>query len=244
MYDKEIRQYMERNGFEAFAPKAVLFDMDGVLYNSMPNHAVSWHKSMAKFGLDIAPDEAYLYEGMRGVETIKLLARSQWHKELSDEEASKMYAEKSLLYSRCPVADKIEGVQQLMEKVKASGMKIVVVTGSGQRTLLDKIEQDFKGLVSKDLMITSFDVVHGKPNPEPYICGMRKAGIEPWEGIIVENAPLGVRAGVAARVFTIAVNTGPLPDKVLADEGANLIFGKMTDLRDEWENFYELRVKS
>ncbi len=66
---------------------------------------------------------------------------------------------------------------------------------------------------------------------------MKKAGIKPWEGIIVENAPLGVRAGVAAKVFTIAVNTGPLPTKTLADEGASLIFGKMTDLRDEWENF-------
>ncbi|MCD8291636.1 MAG: HAD hydrolase-like protein [Prevotella sp.] len=237
MYGKEIRQYLEKYGFETFAPKAVLFDMDGVLYNSMPNHAISWHKSMAKFGLDIAPEEAYLYEGMRGVETIKLLARSQWHKELTDEEATKMYAEKSLLYSKCPIANKIEGVQQLMEKIKASGLKIVVVTGSGQKTLLDKIEQDFKGLVHKDLMITSFDVVHGKPNPEPYICGMKKAGIEPWEGVIVENAPLGVRAGVAAKVFTIAVNTGPLPDKTLADEGASLIFSKMTDLRDEWENF-------
>ena len=45
----------------------------------------------------------------------------------------------------------------------------------------------------------------------------------PWEAIVVENAPLGVRAGVAANVFTVAVNTGPLPQKMLADEGANLI---------------------
>ncbi len=226
---------MERYGFEAFAPKAVLFDMDGVLYNSMPNHAISWHRSMKMFGLEIAPDEAYLYEGMRGVETIKLLARSQWKKELSDEEAAKMYVEKSLLFSKCPPAEKIEGVEELMRKIKSAGLKIVVVTGSGQKTLLDKIEMDFKGLVHRDLMITSFDVVHGKPNPEPYICGMRKAGIQPWEGIIVENAPLGVRAGVAAKVFTIAVNTGPLPEKALADEGANIIFPKMTDLRDKWE---------
>lgn len=76
MFETEIRRYVESHGLNAFEPKAVLFDMDGVLYDSMPNHARSWHESMAKFGLNIAPDEAYAYEGMRGVETIKLVARA------------------------------------------------------------------------------------------------------------------------------------------------------------------------
>lgn len=235
MFEKEINKYLKRHGFEAFKPKAVLFDMDGVIYNSMPNHAISWHKAMTGFGLDMKPEDAYLYEGMRGVETIKLLARRQWNKELSDEEASEMYAEKSRLFSLCPKAEKMDGVEELMRKIKSSGLKIVVVTGSGQKTLLDKLESDFNGLINKDLMITSFDVRHGKPDPEPYICGMKKAGIEPWEGIVVENAPLGVRAAVAAKIFTVAVNTGPLPDKTLADEGADFIFPDMPEFRDAWE---------
>lgn len=74
----------------------------------------------------------------------------------------------------------------------------------------------------------------GKPNPEPYLCGLKKAGVMPWEAIVVENAPLGVRAAVAANVFTVAVNTGPLPQKMLADEGANLIFESMPSFRDSW----------
>lgn len=234
MFEKEIKIYLEKHGFEAFEPKAVLFDMDGVIYDSMPNHAVSWHKAMTSYGLDMKPEDAYKYEGMRGVETIKLLAREQWHKELSDEEASEMYSEKSRLFSLCPKAKKMRGVEELMEKIKASGLKIVVVTGSGQRTLLDKLVDDFHGLISKDLMITSFDVTHGKPDPEPYLCGMQKAGINPWEGIVVENAPLGIRAAVAANIFTVAVNTGPLPDKMLSDEGANVIFPDMPSFRDEW----------
>jgi len=212
----------------------IIFDMDGVIYDSMPNHAVSWHKAMTSYGLDMKPEDAYKYEGMRGVETIKLLAHEQWHKELSDEEASEMYSEKSRLFSLCPKAKKMRGVEELMEKIKASGLKIVVVTGSGQRTLLDKLVDDFHGLISKDLMITSFDVTHGKPDPEPYLCGMQKAGINPWEGIVVENAPLGIRAAVAANIFTVAVNTGPLPDKMLSDEGANVIFPDMPSFRDEW----------
>ena len=90
--------------------------------------------------------------------------------------------------------------------------------------------------------MSSKDVKHGKPNPEPYLMGLEKAGVGADEALVVENAPLGVRAGVAAGIFTIAVNTGPLPEKVLTDEGANVLFDSMTalaqnfnTLNTEWE---------
>ena len=234
MYQDKIEEYLRKNGFGEFCPKAVLFDMDGVLYDSMPNHARSWHESMAGFGIDMTEAEAYKYEGMRGVETIKLKAREQWHRELSDEEAQRMYAEKSRLFSLCPQAQIMEGVVDLQRKIKSMGMKIVVVTGSGQHSLLEKLVYDFRGLVSPDLIVSSFDVSRGKPHPEPYLKGLAKAEVEPWEAVVVENAPLGVRAGVAAKVFTVAVNTGPLPSQMLSDEGAGIVFGCMTDLRDCW----------
>ena len=88
--EQAINRYLTSHGFGQFCPKAVLFDMDGVIYDSMPNHAVSWHDSMATFGLEMPYDGAYRYEGMRGVETIKLLARQQWGRELRDEEAHRM----------------------------------------------------------------------------------------------------------------------------------------------------------
>ena len=187
------------------------------------------------YGIDMAPEEAYKYEGMRGVETIKLLARRQWGRELTDDEAAAMYEKKAEAFRACPKAEKMDGVEELMRKIKADGLKIVVVTGSGQNILLKRLEEEFSGLVNANLIVTSFDVEHGKPDPEPYLRGLEKAGIKPGEGIVVENAPLGVRAAVAAGIFTIAVNTGPLPDKELADEGANLVFPKMTALRDAWE---------
>ncbi len=235
MYEKEINQYVEKHGFGALCPKAVLFDMDGVLYDSMPNHAYSWHRSMAEFGIDMTEAEAYKYEGMRGVETIKLKAREQWHREISDEESQHMYEEKSRIFSTCPQAEIMDGVIDLQRKIKRDGLKIVVVTGSGQHSLLKKMEKDFSGLVSHELIVSSFDVAHGKPNPEPYLKGLAKAEVEPWQAIVVENAPLGVRAAVSANIFTIAVNTGPLPSEMLYAEGANLVFERMTDLRDSWE---------
>ena len=237
MFQEQINRYKEKHGFGSFEPKAVLFDMDGVLYDSMPNHAVSWHRSMQKFGIDMKPEEAYTYEGMRGVETIKLLARRQWGRELTDVEAADMYEAKTHEFSACPPAGKMTGVEELMRKMHDAGLQIVVVTGSGQKSLLGKLEHEFPGLIHADKIVTSFDVTHGKPDPEPYNCGMGKAGIEPWQGIVVENAPLGVRAAVAANLFTVAVNTGPLPDEDLSSEGADLIFKSMPDFRDAWNEF-------
>jgi len=236
MYKNAIQQYLDRHGFEAFDPKAVLFDMDGVLYDSMPNHAYSWHQSMSACGLSMSEADAYKYEGMRGVETIKLLCREQWNREISDREAQVMYDEKSRIFAACPEVRIMDGVQELMRKIKACGMQIVVVTGSGQRSLLSKLVREFDGLVTPGLIVSGFDVKHGKPAPEPYIIGLRKAGVEPWQAVIVENAPLGVRAAVAASVFTIAVNSGPLPDAMLSDEGADVVFSDMPALRDSWDS--------
>ena len=235
-----INRYLAKHGFGQFSPKAVLFDMDGVIYDSMGNHAVSWHDSMEDYGLEMPYEAAYQYEGMRGVETIKTLARQQWNEELSDEKAQEMYAHKSAAFAervKTHPALVMPGIKELMQQIKADGLKICVVTGSGQHTLLDKLLSDFKGLLQEDLIVTAFDVTHGKPHPEPYQTGMRKCGVQPWETIVVENAPLGVRAAVAAQCFTIAVNTGPLPDESLVQEGADLIFPKMTALSNEWSSF-------
>ena len=119
------------------------------------------------------------------------------------------------------------GAQEVLESVRAAGLTIVVVTGSGQKSLLDRLEHNYPGFFTPELIISSKDVKHGKPHPEPYLMGLEKVGLKPWEAVVVENAPLGVRAAVAAQIYTIAVNTGPLPESALLDEGANTLFPSM-----------------
>ncbi len=237
----ERNNYLKKHGFGQFCPKAVLFDMDGVIYDSMGNHAVSWHEAMKHFGLDMPYEGAYQYEGMRGVETIRLLARQQWNKELSEEESQAMYTYKTQLFAqRClqHPAQIMPGIRDVMQQIKDDGLKIGVVTGSAQHTLLDKLLSDLHGLLKEELIVTAYDVTHGKPDPEPYQKGMQKCGVKPWETMVVENAPLGVRAAVAAKCFTIAVNTGPLPDEMLLQEGADIIFPRMTALGKAWAAWY------
>ena len=239
MFKLAIKQYLERHGFEALRPKVVLFDMDGVLYNSMPNHAIAWQQSMATFGIEMTAADAYATEGARGVDTIRKMVKRQQGRTIDEAEAQRMYDEKTRIYHEQPEAPVMEGVLQLMAQLKADGINCGVVTGSGQRPLIARILKDFGEYVDESHITTAYDVKRGKPNPDPYLMGLQKAGgLNPWEAIVVENAPLGVEAGVAARIFTVAVNTGPLPAQALIGAGADLQFPTMTDLADNWKNLY------
>lgn len=127
------------------------------------------------------------------------------------------------------------GILDLMEQIKQHGISIGIVTGSGQRPLIARILQDFGKYVTPDHITTAYDVKRGKPNPDPYLMGLQKAGgLKPSEAIVVENAPLGVKAGVAAGIYTVAVNTGPLPDQVLLDAGANILFPSIKDFAKDF----------
>ncbi len=232
--NKEIKQYIEKHGFERFEPKAVLFDMDGVLYDSMPRHAIAWQQSMAEFGIVMTEADAYATEGARGIDTIRSMVLRQRGENITLERAQEMYDEKSRLFHEMGVAPLMPGILGLMENIRSQGLRIGVVTGSGQRPLIKRLLTDFWDFLDEQHIVTAYDVTRGKPAPDPYLMGMQKAGVEPWQTVVVENAPLGVRAGVAAGAFTIAVNTGPLPDEVLLSGGADMLFKRMTDLRDAW----------
>lgn len=238
MYKRAIEKYLNQHGHSKIELKAVLFDMDGVLFNSMPYHAEAWHSTMQRRGLNLSKEEAYLYEGRTGASTINIVFQRELNRDATENEIKNIYDEKSKAFNEFPEAKPMKGSQELLQKVKADNLIPFVVTGSGQSSLLDRLQENFPDTFKSDLMVTAFDVKYGKPNPEPYLMALRKCGIAANEAIVVENAPLGVQAGVAAGIFTIAVNTGPLADEVLLNEGANLLFSSVEELADEWDNLF------
>lgn len=218
--------------------RVVLFDMDGVLYDSMPHHAIAWQKAMAQFGLVMTAADAYATEGARGIDTIRFFVKKQKGEEISEQEAQRIYDVKTAIFHEMGEANIFDGVRPLMQKIHDAGMQIGVVTGSGQRPLIQRLLHDFGDFLDERHIVTAYDVKRGKPNPDPYLMGLQKAGgLQPVEGIVVENAPLGVRAGVAAGCFTVAVNSGPLPDEALRDEGAHVLFPSIADLCGRWAEF-------
>jgi len=233
--NRTIEKYLEKHGFEALCPKAVLFDMDGVLYDSMPNHAVAWQESMAKFGLNMSAEDAYATEGQRGIDTIRQMVKQQQGRDISEQEAQTMYDEKSNLFHLMPEAPMMPGAHELMAQIQGMGMTICVVTGSGQKPLIKRLKRDYGDFLDEKHIVTAYDVTRGKPHPEPYLKGLEKCGgLNPWEAVVVENAPLGVEAAVNARIFTICVNTGHLPVELFEERRADLIFENMMQLNRQW----------
>ncbi|MBR2359846.1 MAG: HAD-IA family hydrolase [Bacteroidaceae bacterium] len=230
-----IKHYLDTHGYDRINLKAVFFDMDGVLYNSMPYHAEAWHQVMKQYGMNLSREEAYMHEGRTGAGTINIVSLRDRGYEASPEEIKEIYAEKSRLFNLNPPAEPMKGAMELLQQVKECGLMRVIVTGSGQRSLLDRLNSHFPDMFTRELMVTAFDVKYGKPNPEPYLMALKKAGVAPNEAIVVENAPLGVQAAVSAGIFTIAVNTGPLPESALLDEGADLLYPSMMALTEKWQ---------
>lgn len=217
--------------------KAALIDMDGVLYDSMPFHAASWHKLFTDLGVNNSnPNEYYLYEGMRGSDTIGMILKRELDRDTTEEERNAIYTRKADLFHRCGEAPLMPGAKQMLKTLQDKGIVTVLVTGSAQKRLLDNLDRDYPTVFPPERRVTALDVKNGKPHPEPYLRGLEKAGVDASQAIVIENAPLGVRAGKAAGIFTIAVTTGPIPHEAFKKEEADLIFPDMITFAKWLEN--------
>ena len=210
--------------------KAYFFDMDGVLFDSMPRHAIAWEEVMKQHGLPFTAYDCYINEGRTGESVIREAFQKVLHRDATPDEVKTIYAEKSayyhqLLKTTTPI---IPDVDRVLQFVKDSGCQIWVVTGSGMRTLLDSLNTVFPSIFQQDRMITAFDVTHGKPDPEPYLKAWERSGLKKEQCFVIENAPLGIRSGKAAGLTVYAVNTGILTREDLAQ--ADHIFDSMAEL--------------
>ena len=231
---EKLKKYLKRNKLEKFDLKAVLFDMDGVLYDSMPYHASSWQETMEHYGFkQTKPEDFYLHEGRVATATIAMMIEEERGDTPSEEEVDEIYAHKSELFAQRYNNELLDGAVDVVEWVKDKGLTPVLVTGSAQPTLLERLNEHFDDVFRPETMVTAHDVKIGKPHPEPFLMGLQKGGdLEPHQAIVIENAPLGTEAAHKAGVFTIAVNTGPLDDQILWDSGADVVLKSMTDLHD------------
>ena len=216
--------------------KAVFFDQDGVLFNSMPFHAKSWELAMTENGMPFSAEQTYRNEERTGASVIQENYRAIYGVDAPQEVIEAVYSAKSDHFNRLTggkLPDLIPGVRDLLTFLHQHGIQCWVVTGSGQRSLLNNLCTTFEGIIKPDHIISAFDVQHGKPHPEPYLKAWERSGFRKEECMVVENAPLGTRAGKAAGLFVAAVNTGPLPDSDLTAEGADRVFPSMHALL-EW----------
>ncbi|MCI9607577.1 MAG: HAD-IA family hydrolase [Muribaculaceae bacterium] len=233
MYNNEIDSFLERHNYVALEPRAALIDMDGTLYDSMPNHAEAWMKMVSEIGISACREEFFMYEGRTGASTINLLFNREFGRDATEAEIKELYHRKTVYFNELPPVEPMPGAAELLRFLEQVGMKRVLVTGSGQSSLISRLEHDFPGAFTEDMMVTGRDVTHGKPAPDPFLMAMKKAGVSPAQSIVIENAPLGVEAGDAAGAFTIGVTTGPIPGAALKNAGAAIVFDDMRTLADQ-----------
>ena len=210
--------------------KAVFFDQDGVLYNSMPYHAESWAWAMTRHGLPYTALETYRNEGRTSTGVIQELHQRLYGTPASPELIKAIYKDKTDHFTELTggFPGIIPNVDKVLQFLHAHGIQCWVVTGSGQHNLIDALNDIFNHAFTG--IISSFDVKNGKPDPEPYLKAWERSGFKKEECMVVENAPLGVRAAKAAGLFCCAVNTGILPDDDLIAEHADLIMPDMATL--------------
>jgi HAD superfamily hydrolase (TIGR01509 family) len=218
------------NGFGPL--KAIFFDMDGVIYDSMGNHAIGWSKAFAHLGWDFPYEEVYLNEGRTGSSTINLLYQEKLDRNATDQEIAAIYGKKTEIFDSMEKPKPLPGIASLMTRAKQEGIEIWVVTGSGQELLLEDLCSDFPGLILKGKIISGKDVTHCKPHPEPYLTALERSKYNAGEVVVIENAPLGIQAAKAAGIYTIAINTGILADEILWQAGADVVVKEVAQVED------------
>ena len=209
--------------------KAALIDMDGVLYDSMKNHTKSWHRMATELGIECTREEFYLYEGMTGTKQIQLVYKRQFGEDLPDDKAAEYYEIKAQYFIDYGAAGPMPGAAEMLNHLRDAGIMRVLVTGSAQLSLIESLNRDFPGIFCNDARVTALDVKRGKPDPEPYLMGQQKANAQPWECMVIENAPLGVTAGHRAGSFVVGVTTGPVPAETMWEAGADLVVDSMPE---------------
>ena len=208
--------------------KAIFFDMDGVLFDSMPYHAKAWEEVMRANGLPFTAYDAYLNEGRTGQSVIQE-ASNIVNKPCTDQQIEEIYHQKAEAFKRMQPngAQPMDGIKEVLAFLAEHQKQVWVVTGSGQLSLFAQLNTLHNTLFTRERLITAYDVTHGKPHPEPYLKAWERSGLKKEECCVVENAPLGVRAAKSAGLFTIAVNTGILENERLSQEKADVVLPNM-----------------
>src|ERR1700704_675717 len=197
--------------------RGVLFDMDGVLVDSTPAVGRVWAGWAREHGFELDA-VVRMAHGRPSITTIRELLPNADH------------AAEDREVERREIAD-VDGVVPLpgaMELLQALPLDRWAIVTSCTRALA-AVRIGAAGLPKPKQMVTSTDVQHGKPDPEPYLKGAQILGVPAADCLVVEDAPAGVRAGKAAGARVLALRT-TASDAELQQAGANWIVDDCAEL--------------
>ncbi|MDZ4785884.1 MAG: HAD family phosphatase [bacterium] len=204
--------------------KAVLFDFDGVIGDTMEDNYRAWLYALGLFGATFTKDEYFRLEGHRVVDiaakTLILRGKDPVH-------AAEVAKAKDDFYISNNNFKFSIGVEDLIQTLLENKIPIVLVTGGARKRILNDLTAPI--LDKLTYIVSADDCKTGKPDPEPYLMGANKIGVSPTQCLVIENAPLGIESANAAKMFCIAICSTLKPKDL---NKADLIIDNFSGLKE------------
>lgn len=207
--------------------RAVCFDLDGVLIDTMQFHAQAWMAAARACHLKVRNEEIYQWEGEPGMVTARRLLRRSG-RSASVRSCGELLQAKECRFSSLgrKVSVRKEWVR-LLERLRKGKVRLALVTGTSEselrRVLPTRVLQRFAAVITGDR------VNRGKPHPEPYRRSFKLLRVKPSQAVVVENAPYGIRSAKAAGAGLVIALTSSLPARYL--RGADRIVESCAQLQ-------------
>ncbi|EPC4026704.1 HAD-IA family hydrolase [Aeromonas salmonicida] len=179
---------------------ALLLDMDGTLVHSTDEVETVWRLWCRRHQLAPEPVLAMCH-GLRSREVIRALAPQL-------DMAQEVALLDELEIHHTGRGEAIMGSRALLSRLPAE--RWALVTSASQRVALHRLES--AGLPLPTLLVGAEDVVHGKPDPEPYLLGAERLGVAPANCLVFEDAPAGIQSALRAGCAVVQVGGKRLLD--------------------------------
>lgn len=193
-------------------PKAVIFDMDGVLVDSMPTHWQAWREAFATYGIDIKYEDFAKTPGMTFRPVALLLGAGVLPEaEIINLGARQREIAERLLAESYPA---IPGAGELIRSLDLAGWRMAIAT-SGPLTNIQLLLKNLPEAGRINTFVTLEDVKHGKPDPEVFLKAAERLGVAPRDAVVIEDSKAGLEAAKRGG-FTAVALTSTFPMEELA----------------------------
>jgi sugar-phosphatase len=207
-------------------PAAVLLDLDGTLIDSEPMHRAAYQSFFETRGWEVDADTYTHFVGRRGSDVFASLP-GPWASEDPDALVAEVLAH--LEQTDIPPVP-VEGAAEFIQAWHSRNVPLALVT-SATRAWAEYAVEELLGV--RDCftaLVTSEDVVEGKPHPASYQAGCLAVHAEPAHAVAIEDSVAGVTAAVAAGVGRVVALTTTTDGQPLRAAGAHHVAATLTEL--------------